>query len=46
MIYNERYFIQDLENVRSEKVVPQWVRSEKLYNCEQFAELLSGFKNK
>lgn len=33
---------ENLENEREEKFYPEWVKAERLYNCENFGHIFSG----
>ena len=33
---------ENLENEREETLYPEWVKTEKLYNCENFSRIFSG----
>ena len=33
---------ENLENEREEKFYPEWVKAERLYNCENFTRIFSG----
>ncbi|HJC25168.1 MAG TPA: hypothetical protein H9761_15945 [Candidatus Eisenbergiella merdavium] len=33
---------ENMENEREKSFYPEWVRTEKLYNCENFSRVFSG----
>ena len=33
---------ENLENERQETMYPEWVKTERLYNCENFTRIFSG----